>query len=380
MTPNTLAIQALYVAYFNRPADPRGLEYWEGVVAAQGGSTSAVSAEFAKSAEYKSTYAGLDNFSIVAKVYDNLFGRAGDLPGVNYWTKLLDNGSVTIDNVVAAISAGAQTSDKETVENRATGAAKFTEALDTVDEIRAYATAAGGQVGRSFLSTITTDQSLTDNTSAAALTSVTNQLLNSLPATTTNLTAGIDNLPGTTGNDVFNAFASSVLADGSDATTLGSNDVIDGGAGNDTLFIEAIAGKNNVQTGTIRNIETINIINNVDKDGLFGGFEAPAADGSRGTIDASKFVGATAVWQHNDAVNVTGLGTTTTAGFRNVTTGEVALSVAATGATAAVALDAVAGDEDNVVTLNVSGSKLATVPCRAQWSRPMPMAMLPSSP
>lgn len=52
-------IQKLYVAYFGRPADPAGLAFWETQVEAANGSTAAVSAQFAASAEYKSTYAGM---------------------------------------------------------------------------------------------------------------------------------------------------------------------------------------------------------------------------------------------------------------------------------------------------------------------------------
>lgn len=360
MTENTLAIQALYVAYFNRPADPRGLAYYETVVAANNGDTSAISADFAKSAEYKAAYANLDNFSIVAQVYQNLFGRAGDLPGVNYWTALLDNGSVTIDNVVAQISKGALTTDAEIIENRAAGAAKFTEALDTVEEIVAYNGAAANGIGKSFLSTITTDASLATATTAAALTAVTNQVLGTLPSTTTNLTAGIDSLTGTSGNDVFNAYATGVLADGSDATTLGSNDVIDGGAGNDTLNIEAIDGKNETQAGTVRNVETINIINN---GGLFGG-----ADG----VDASKFIGATAIWQVGTTANsVNNVAASTTVGFRGTSTNAGALAVEGAAASVSVALDGVTGfttndpltsiNEINRVTLNVEGDSLNTV-------------------
>lgn len=71
-------IQQLYVAYYNRPADPAGLAFWQGVVEAQGGNTSAVSAAFASSFEYTLVYGGKDNRTVVNTVYRNLFGRDGD--------------------------------------------------------------------------------------------------------------------------------------------------------------------------------------------------------------------------------------------------------------------------------------------------------------
>lgn len=61
----TEAVQKLYVAYFNRPADPSGLEYWENVVANNNGSTAAISAAFSQSPEYKAAFALMNNDQIV---------------------------------------------------------------------------------------------------------------------------------------------------------------------------------------------------------------------------------------------------------------------------------------------------------------------------
>ncbi len=92
MAHYTNAIQKLYVAYFSRPADVAGLAYWDGVVSAANGSTAAVSAAFAASAEYKAAYAGLDAYATVDKVYLNLFGRHAEPAGLNFWGQNLLNG------------------------------------------------------------------------------------------------------------------------------------------------------------------------------------------------------------------------------------------------------------------------------------------------
>ena len=86
MSSNTNNIQQLYVAYFGRPADATGLAYWETVVAAQDGSTTAVSAAFAASAEYTATFAGLSNDQIVNTIYNNLFHRDAEVAGLTYWS------------------------------------------------------------------------------------------------------------------------------------------------------------------------------------------------------------------------------------------------------------------------------------------------------
>lgn len=131
-------IQKLYVAYFNRPADPDGLAYWETVVEAAKGDTAAVSAQFAKEAEYKTAYAGMTNAQIVNQVYLNLFGRAAEDDGKAYWADLLDKKAITIDNVVAQIADGAKTTDKDAYSYKVKFAQAFTAAIDTPEEKAGY--------------------------------------------------------------------------------------------------------------------------------------------------------------------------------------------------------------------------------------------------
>lgn len=126
------------------------------------------------------------------------------------------------------------------------------------------------------------------------------------------LTQGLDNIVGTSGNDTINAFAFNVVT-GADTTTLQSVDVIDGGAGKDTLNIEVKADKaaaasapddfNDAIQGTIKNVEIININN--------------TAAATAAPVDASKFEGATNINQISQAGNVTKLAATTTAGFQD---------------------------------------------------------------
>ena len=100
VTAHVNAVQQLYVAYFNRPADYAGLDYWTQVVEAQKGSTAAVSAAFAAEAEYKTAYANMTNAQVVNQVYQNLFGRPAEAAGQTYWADLMTAGKITIDKVV----------------------------------------------------------------------------------------------------------------------------------------------------------------------------------------------------------------------------------------------------------------------------------------
>ena len=159
-TTYTTELQKLYVAYFNRPADPAGLEFWNTAVTNAGGSTAAASAAFAASAEYKAAFAGMNSTQIITQIYSNLFSRAPDAAGRDFWVKALDDKIFTIDQIVAEVANGAQTSDKTTFNNKATAAAAFTTALDTAAEKDAYTGAAANAAAKAFIAGITTDASL----------------------------------------------------------------------------------------------------------------------------------------------------------------------------------------------------------------------------
>jgi hypothetical protein len=175
-------IQKLYVAYFNRPADPKGLAYWETAVEAAGGSTAAVSAAFAGSAEYKAAYANMTNAQIVDAIYQNLFGRPAEDAGKAYWAGLLDNGTVTIDVAVTAIAQGAQGTDLVAYNNKVTAAAAFTTAVDTDAEIAGYSGDAANKLAKTFLAGVTDNASLAAAVAPAALnTSVANTVAAGTP-------------------------------------------------------------------------------------------------------------------------------------------------------------------------------------------------------
>jgi hypothetical protein len=153
-------IQQLYVAYFNRPADTAGLAFWEGVVAAANGDTSAVSAAFAASTEYKAAYANMTNSAIVSAVYQNLFGHAPDAAGLKFWADNMDAGKLTIDAVVANVSQGALGSDATIFSNKVTAATTFTAALDTPSEQKGYTGDKANVLAKAFIAGVTDDASL----------------------------------------------------------------------------------------------------------------------------------------------------------------------------------------------------------------------------
>ena len=361
-------VQQLYVSYFGRPADYYGLQSFtaqldalkaptdfealNALVQKDKTNTTALSKlvnSFNASAESASLY-GTDNSTIglskfVAAIYTNVLGREADVEGLTFWVNEIAAGRLTRANAAMAITDGALANtsaqgllDAKTVENKLAVATNFTDALDTVSEINGFSGDKAAAQARDLLAQVkdTTDpvafQATVDTTIATIVTG-------SLPSTTTLLTTGIDTFAGTAANDTIKALSSGVKADGSDATTLGANDSIDGGAGNDTLFIEVNALLNGTQQGTVKNVETINIDNSAATTG-FGGT----------AVDASKFEGATQIWQIGKELAINKLAATTTAGFRNIATAQTFdVAPADDAAKATVAFDKVA----EASTLNV---------------------------
>jgi hypothetical protein len=135
-------IQQLYLAYFNRPADPDGLAYWESRVEADKVSPqnglNLVAASFATQPEYTKAYADLSSTQIVNKVYQNLFSRASDSEGAAYWANLLDTKKITVDRLVAEMAAAAKNQDVVTIQSKVAASVAFTAALDTAAEKAGY--------------------------------------------------------------------------------------------------------------------------------------------------------------------------------------------------------------------------------------------------
>ena len=264
------AVQQLYVAYFNRPADVGGLNYWESVVDAQGGSTTAVSAAFSHSAEYTAAYAGKSSTQIVDQVYQNLFGRGAEPAGLQYWALLLDQGAITVSNVVTQIAAGAQGTDATAYTDKVAAATAFTQALDTSPEILGYdGSGPNGPavlaLAKQFISSVTDDATLAAAIATTALNTTVSNVVNAhqvVAPVTLALTTGIDTIAPSvaqplTGNDTINAFNSGA------SQALSSFDSIDAGAGTaDTLNVVSVGNAfDDTATAnlTVKNVEIANV-------------------------------------------------------------------------------------------------------------------------
>ncbi|MYM30249.1 DUF4214 domain-containing protein [Duganella sp. CY15W] len=345
-------IQTLYVAYFNRPADPLGLQAWLNT----GASISQIAAGFSASQEYKDTYAGKSNLDLVDSIYLNLFGRHAEAAGLVYWAGKLQAGTETFGSIVLTIAGAAQNDDLVSINNKVTAATTFTTSLDTADEIRGYDGAAANNVVKAWLAGVTTDASLTAATTAAALQTVAANAAAAHEGTlntpqTFTLTASVDAgaaFTGGKGNDTFNG----------NATTLSALDQLDGGAGTDTLNLFSV-DKDGLSAAldlslptSVKNIEnlvvtstTTNLAGNAANVKGWTGLTNAVFNVKGATAQTITVADTTAVTVKNSAGGVTVNGGT------NVTVASGAQASAGTGSASSLAVaDAAAATKDTNYT------------------------------
>ena len=153
-TDFTTQVEQLYVAYFSRPADTAGLSFWSNILATTPNGYQTISANFAASSEYKSTYAGMDNGAVVNAVYEHLFGRDAESAGVTYWANLLNQKAITIDNVVTSIANGAQGTDQFAYNAKVAVAGAFTARIDTSLEQVSYSGSAANKIAADYIASV----------------------------------------------------------------------------------------------------------------------------------------------------------------------------------------------------------------------------------
>jgi len=102
-------ITGLYVAFFNRAPDNKGLQIWKNKAESRGGDAlttlKEISTGFASHNVFKSTYEHLNNRAFVEAIYRNSLGRDGDETGIVNWVNSLENGMSRSDMVANFISS-----------------------------------------------------------------------------------------------------------------------------------------------------------------------------------------------------------------------------------------------------------------------------------
>ncbi len=236
-TATAQQVQQAYLAYFSRPADPSGLNYW------MTQSVSAMDAGFASSAEFNNFYMGLDANQQVEQIYQNILGRQSDVGGLYYWAAQLQTGvpiSVLVNSILNTVlnNEGNTGVDYTTVTGRLGYSAQFTANATT----SGYAGTAAASLARTDL-----DQ-IQSNISTAQLATIMSSIsadISGVSAASAPMVGTVDVLTANPTSTTANAFSASL--DNTAGTPLSSATL----TGSDTLTGAATgASANNVLTIT----------------------------------------------------------------------------------------------------------------------------------
>lgn len=230
-------VQELYIAYYGRPADPEGLEYWTNQADSLGGVSAIVNA-FGFSPEATALHEGMSTEQLVESLYQQLFSRTAELEGLQYWSGQIKSGALNLQNLAWTMINSTSDADAAVVAQKLQAANAFTAAVDTTEEYIAYGHNGSLPLdtGRTWLS------SVKDATSEAAAEATIDSTLSQIVAgsganvgETFVLTTAIDNILGTAKDDTIvgslDESGSAVVA------TVNPGDTINGNGGNDTFKV-----------------------------------------------------------------------------------------------------------------------------------------------
>ncbi|MGJ0335594.1 DUF4214 domain-containing protein [Aliarcobacter cryaerophilus] len=250
-------VSQLYVAIFGRSSEGEGNTYWQTRVEGMSATATAM-LENPAAIEYFGD--NLDtNEKFISAIYLNTLGKTAteDPDGIAFWVGLLNDG-MSKGEVVAALIEAAQdpknAGPAQDMFNNKVTVSNYT--ADNIAKADVKDLAKFSELNNSVTSDPKTVEAAEKAVDEMAKTEVTGE--------TKYLEVTQDKLDGTAGNDLFVADVAQ-NQNGQQVNTLGSGDIINGGAGNDTLdatLIAAynVAGKAMDITPTTNSVENI-IIN-----------------------------------------------------------------------------------------------------------------------
>ena len=254
-------VQRLYIAYYQRPADPVGLVYWAKALDWAGSDKNkfyAVIDSFANSAESQALYGGKSTSDVINAIYNAAFGRNAETGGLNYWTDAINKGYTTVGRVLwEIVKPGSPLGDDAiTLSNKLQTAMNFTTVIDPEHDglnlLATYAGSTDAQAARDFLAHVTNNPATVKDASACKqfiqqhIADAGDPIKGDVSGQTFTFTDRIDILTGTAYDDVFIG----------DNLTVQAADSINGSGGNDTFKYYAYKGV----MPQLTSIETLDLI------------------------------------------------------------------------------------------------------------------------
>jgi len=111
-------IQKTYIAYYGRPADEGGLEYWANLLDEAGGDLSVIIDAFANSPEFLESFGDLEESELINNIYQQLFGEDADPEGLDFYVRLIQQGEKTLGSVALDILNGAKNEHADIIDNK----------------------------------------------------------------------------------------------------------------------------------------------------------------------------------------------------------------------------------------------------------------------
>ena len=127
------AVQQVFVAFYNRPADPEGLHFWSHQLF-ETQSLDGIIDAFANSAETQARYGEISEQNIeevINNIYESLFDRPADQGGLEFYAQGFAQGDFTPGSIALNILNGAQNEDLELIDSKVDVAQTFTNLVET---------------------------------------------------------------------------------------------------------------------------------------------------------------------------------------------------------------------------------------------------------
>ena len=124
-------VQIMYVAYYGRPGDADGLDFWAGKLEGVNGDLMEIIDSFGHSMEFTERFGDLDNEELVNNIFLQLLGRDADSEGLNFYLNGLREGRYTLASIALDVANGTkrnpQGRDNTIMANKLRAANAFTE-------------------------------------------------------------------------------------------------------------------------------------------------------------------------------------------------------------------------------------------------------------
>jgi len=153
-------VNAFYLAYYGRPADPTGLAFWTDALQKNNGDFSTIVNAFANSPEATARFASVSVADRVGEIYQQLFNRAPEKAGLDFWVEAIESGRLTMANAALEIMHAAQNTDAQVSAVRQQVAAQFTAEVEKSGI--PYNGDAAVQAARVLISAVTADSKPAD--------------------------------------------------------------------------------------------------------------------------------------------------------------------------------------------------------------------------